>query len=501
MTARHTAPRAYFLALLAIFLLIAPARAGSLAREGGETHDRWYVLRMQDQRAGWLHDRREVKDGRIHTSSTIRIELKRGEQAVGVGVEAEFVETPDGRPISMTLTQRLGSEPTVERFTFDEHSIRVTTSSGGASRTAERPRPEGQWLTPAAAARFVRQRLEAGAKEITLRAIDPTSGVDPVMYTNTVEERTQVEALGKTVPAVKWRVTTDRHPDVSTLEFVDERGVSIRSETSMGGLKVEIILADKELALSELDAPELLVSTLVKPSRVIERPRALKRGEFILRLRDGRLPDLPFGRTQSVALRDERTARVSVDVGGERRLAGHDEPVDAQRRPSLMVTSDDPEVERLAREALRAAGEGEGARAESMRRFVHRHIRKKTLGVGFATAAEVARTGAGDCTEHAVLLAAMLRAAEIPSRVVSGLVYAEEFEGAANVFGYHMWTQAWIDGGWADLDATLPDGVPFDATHIALATSDLDEAQATNSLVALVPLLGTLSIEVQSTEY
>ena len=39
---------------------------------------------------------------------------------------------------------------------------------------------------------------------------------------------------------------------------------------------------------------------------------------------------------------------------------------------------------------------------------------EKDLSVGFATAADVARTAQGDCTEHAVLLAALLRASDIP---------------------------------------------------------------------------------------
>ena len=40
-----------------------------------------------------------------------------------------------------------------------------------------------------------------------------------------------------------------------------------------------------------------------------------------------------------------------------------------------------------------------------------------------ATAAEVARSREGDCTEHAVLLAALARARGIPARVAMGLVY------------------------------------------------------------------------------
>src|SRR5690606_5201760 len=95
--------------------------------------------------------------------------------------------------------------------------------------------------------------------------------------------------------------------------------------------------------------------------------------------------------------------------------------------------------------------------AEKLRRFVHSYISNKSLDVGLASASEVCRTREGDCTEHATLLAAALRFAGIPSRVVSGLIYAEEFAGRSRIFGYHMWTQALLpdDAGamrWVDLD-------------------------------------------------
>jgi hypothetical protein len=84
--------------------------------------------------------------------------------------------------------------------------------------------------------------------------------------------------------------------------------------------------------------------------------------------------------------------------------------------------------------------------------------------------------------------------------VVSGLLYLDHFLGREAVFGYHMWTQAWLSGRdgrarWVDLDATL-DGRPFDAAHIALGTSPLAEGAFSNDLLRLSPLLGRLSIRV-----
>ena len=86
-------------------------------------------------------------------------------------------------------------------------------------------------------------------------------------------------------------------------------------------------------------------------------------------------------------------------------------------------------------------------RAEAMRAFVFDYIEEKNLSTAFASASEVARTRIGDCSEHGVLLAAMLRADGIPARVAHGLVFVPGFgKKKQGAFGWHMWTQAMIDG-------------------------------------------------------
>ncbi|UPG93073.1 transglutaminase-like domain-containing protein [Luteibacter aegosomatissinici] len=81
------------------------------------------------------------------------------------------------------------------------------------------------------------------------------------------------------------------------------------------------------------------------------------------------------------------------------------------------------------------------------------------------------RSRRGDCTEHAVLLAALARSLGIPTRVVTGLVYNDRFGGVDHVFVPHAWVQAWLDGYWVSFDSAQ--GV-YDTTHIALAAGDGD---------------------------
>ena len=104
------------------------------------------------------------------------------------------------------------------------------------------------------------------------------------------------------------------------------------------------------------------------------------------------------------------------------------------------------------------------------------------------TAVEVAETRSGDCTEHSVLLAALLRSAGIPSRVVAGLVgYGKSLVG-------HMWTEVHIEE-WVPLDATRGKG-NVGADHIGLAVSSLAGASLPDLFLGIAPILGNVSIKL-----
>ena len=88
--------------------------------------------------------------------------------------------------------------------------------------------------------------------------------------------------------------------------------------------------------------------------------------------------------------------------------------------------------------------------------------------LGYGTALEALRSRRGDCTEFAVLLAALGRAAGVPTRIAIGRVYARHFEGHRHVFVPHAWVQAWTGTGWESFDAAIGS---FDSTHLAFAVS------------------------------
>ena len=80
-----------------------------------------------------------------------------------------------------------------------------------------------------------------------------------------------------------------------------------------------------------------------------------------------------------------------------------------------------------------------------------------------------------------------------------GLVYAETFLGHEDIFGWHMWTQALIDGHWVDLDATL--GRRYHAAHVLTAVSSLEKGGMDATFASTIMLMGNLEIDVVDIGY
>ena len=121
-------------------------------------------------------------------------------------------------------------------------------------------------------------------------------------------------------------------------------------------------------------------------------------------------------------------------------------PADQHRLPSFVI---DSEAESIA---TIAASLGDAPTVDELTDFVFAHIDNKTYSRGFDLAARVAESGEGDCTEHAVLLAALARHFEYPARVTLGVVL---IENRRDVLAYgHAWTEIFVDGDWQVADAT-----------------------------------------------
>jgi len=471
----------------------------------------WYALRLQDKPIGWAHMTQQQGPDRISTGMTIHIELRRAAFRSVIHMSSRFDETPRGEPLEHVMSQKIGLLEQKQTTRYGPEGIEIVADQAGQTSRQVVPMPEGSWLTPAAAARYIERQIAAGADEISFRSVDPMVGPEPFESVMRRREAAPVEVMGKFVPAIGWDVTVSVVPGIVSRLYTDERGRDVKTSVNvLPGISFELILADEQVARARIDPPELMGATLIRPDGVIPQPRGLRRAVFELRLGEQAGSDekrpaplaIPEMACQRVVHVDRGAVIVTVALDGPKVL-----PQEAAGpkylQASSMLNHEDEVLRGLVRRALAGSPpeESNAAKAERLRLFVRDFVTTKDLAVGFATATEVARTAQGDCTEHGVLLAAMLRGEGIPSRTVSGLVYVDgSLLGHKQVFGYHLWTQAWLPvagggaHGWVDLDATLQ--ASFDATHIALSTSAMDDANLFNDLVRLAPFLGRLSIRV-----
>jgi hypothetical protein len=150
--------------------------------------------------------------------------------------------------------------------------------------------------------------------------------------------------------------------------------------------------------------------------------------------------------------------------------------------PTVTMQSDHPEIVRLARR-LKGTMVSDCDIVARCTEYVHDTIEKRGVAT-FSSALETLKAGFGDCGEHAVLLAALLRAAGIPARVVLGLVHVPQKGG----YLYHAWVMALAGSDWVFADPAMG-GFPAADGLVPLLIDDSGE----NS-VLLGKLLGRVEI-------
>jgi hypothetical protein len=208
----------------------------------------------------------------------------------------------------------MGAQPTTNRWTFHEDYVQHETEQGGRVTKQRLPLPEGKWLPPAAAGDFTTQRLKAEAKSIIVRTIDPLVGLEPLVITRDIEERTTIDALGKSVAAYKSKVSQDVAPNANSVEYLDLEGIPIRTSARLGALELDMKIATREQAkgVQAAQIPEIMISTFVKPNRLIPTPRRTTRARYTLSLSEGTMPDLPTTGAQRTERIDESSVRVII---------------------------------------------------------------------------------------------------------------------------------------------------------------------------------------------
>jgi len=482
-------PRLRLCTLAFACLLVLAAPAFAAGEPGKVLEDDWYALYLNGQKAGYEHEvvtEKQGVNGAVYASA-VRNELAVSRAGVSVRVvdDTTVTENADGRLLSFTKRRTQGPLSMVWNGQVEGDELVVSVRAGGPATVKRMPAPEG--LCPWALRKLGDKMGHEPGTKYTAKAFIADMPESPVQMSVEVAGREAVQVFEVT----KWLHRTDatmRIPpgvDVTASQWSDESGTVWLIRVELGpNMRLESRKTTKDLAQAA-DAPaDILAASVIPTDNPIPAPRRLERLQVVLEPVAGSTvaADIPSDPWQDVAPAGEglrvtiRRAHGAPEKSYSLPYSG-DEYADLVK-PNVWLEAGDPLVSSMSREAVGDATDALTA-ARRIEAYVRSAVKEKGLDLGFATAAETAKQKAGDCTEHAVLVAALARAAGMPSRVVGGLVYAEKLPGAPRGgFGYHMWAEAYV-GEWLPLDAALGG---HDATHLALVRSDLNQ---TGDLLAI----------------
>jgi len=163
------------------------------------------------------------------------------------------------------------------------------------------------------------------------------------------------------------------------------------------------------------------------------------------------------------------------------RLPATDTALARWLQPEPLVQSRDPRIAAQSRLIVGVRDRSPARAAELLTHWVHGNLHREVTEK-VPSAEKVLETRRGDCNEAATLYVALARAAGLPARTVSGLIYLK------GRFYYHAWAEVYL-GGWVAVDPTF-DQYPADAAHLRFAIGGLARQ------VELFPLVGRLQLEV-----
>ena len=464
--------------------------------------DRWYEVSLGNSKVGHAHSIMRIKDNKVFSESIFNLSIKR----VGVPIEItsieKTVESIDGKILTFSGELKMAGVPVIKSGRVEGDEIIVQEKQFFREDTKHyKLDPEGL-MTWGLLKILKENNFKTAGNEIKTKIYSADFGMEAptIARIKTLGSGTiQISGKPRQVFATEISLSTD-NGKVSTMNWLDENGFAVQTTMQLGGLAIEIKQCSMVEATKSSDSTEFLLNTLVFLDKEI--PISAKTVQFKINTLNGTtIHDLYESRNQVVTRLNNSSylVEVSSDNWKKQGTAKRIIPNIKFTTPSTMVDSDDPVIRSLAKKA------GAGSKnifdlSQKLFQFSHYFITKKNFHIGFATATEVARTREGDCTEHAVFLAALGRSMGIPTRVSSGLVFMKNFQDKKNVLGFHMWTEFLLKGKWVPLDSAL-NKLGAQPDRITLGVSSFDENSITDVGVGIAEMVGNLRVKIEKIEF
>ncbi|MEN6376091.1 MAG: transglutaminase-like domain-containing protein [Smithella sp.] len=440
---------------------------------GERSSESWMNIYQNNKKIGVSHRTFSVRDKGFSIGENVSMQIN----TMGV-TQVLNISTNSDLNTDMTVSS-FNFDITSSLFRFNAHGFVVKnrlmlfTGLPGAQQKIEIPLKEIPRISGNIYDAAFRLSLEKDMTHI-FSIFDPsTLSLRSIQVTRHADEI--ISIMGKRILAKKYCAD---FMGAQNCAWLGNNGDTLK-ETGILGLSLEKVSPEKaKEGISKEDKIDFTQVASIPANVIIDNPQKLSR----IKIQIGAVRNIPlhlhgdrqnFRNDVLTIIREQPSAL---------QPAGNDIPRDVAvfLQATPLVQANHPDIKAQVDKIVDPSDSPE-QKAKKIVDWVYRHIEKKPV-LSVPNALEVLLNKAGDCNEHAVLVAAFLRTAGIPAQIESGLVYL------SGRFYYHAWNSVYL-GKWITADAIF-NQFPTDVTHIRLIRGEA------NKQLDLIGVMGKIKLEI-----
>jgi hypothetical protein len=446
---------------------------GTAEQQSFEASEEWSGIYFKDTKAGYAHSLRQKTGTGYSFREYAVMEL------VMLDVPQRIISDLTAETDHNLLLRTFSCSITSGIITFRAsgsvygRTARVTVTSGGNEQVKDVQLSEVPMLAETMRYAVARSGLTPGT---TLRRtiFDPIT-LSARTITTVVEKVEEITIRGRKQRCFRVKESCN---GIVVYAWLDRRGETLKEESPVGFV---LIREPRELAtkVSGAGRPvDILAATGITIAAPLDAARLTR---LRLRLKNVSLDGFELDDARQKRFNDTvEITREKVAPGDSYCIPYSGKNLRQDLEPTAFIQSDNRAVIDAVRSIIGDVRDAQQA-VNKIRQWMQSAV-EKVPTMSIPSAVEVLRTRRGDCNEHAVLFAALARAAGIPARICAGIVYM------SGSFYYHSWNEVYLNR-WISIDSTL-NQFPCDVTHVTFVRGNLEQQ------TAILKLVGRIGIEV-----
>lgn len=437
--------------------------------------DTWMNIFQDEKKIGFSHSRYARLDQGYRFNETLFMRINTMGMVQDIGLNTSGTLNKDFSLKAFDFEIASG------RFNFSaagsvtEKTLALNTRSGSTKQAYQLQLTDDIYFTSGIVQAASTGKLKPG-DQLTFKIFDPIAmGQEPIQLH--VLEEEEITIMGQSKKATKISL---QFKGATQLAWLDEKGDLLREKGMLGIVLEKTSREDAMHGLPIQSSQDLTKAASIPANIDIDNPGKLMHMQFEISGSNDFTEQLQGGRqTYTPPVLSIRKETLD-DLLQQDPSLDFTESIATFLAPSPFIQSDHPAIQRLT-SSLVAEKDSSLEKARKLVAWMQAHIQKRPV-ISLPDALSTLENRVGDCNEHAVLFAALARAAGIPTRIEAGVVFLRKR------FFYHAWNSIYV-GRWVTVDA-LFDQIPADVTHIRLA-SGMQKDQ-----LDLLGLIGKLKIQI-----